>query len=103
MNIISGVQKQIFGLINDEVEWFRMLCSKNVHNLHKLQTIIRTGMYEVLKGWACAAMRETVCEGEFLCSNYLENNNLEDQERNGREVLIMGDVRSGEGQGRDEK
>ena len=29
-------------------------------------------------------MRETVCEGEFLWSNYLENNNLEDQEENWR-------------------
>jgi hypothetical protein len=38
MNIISCVQKQIFGLTNDEVEWFRMLCTKNVH---KLQSIIR--------------------------------------------------------------
>ena len=33
MNIISGVQKQIFGRMNDEVEWFRMFCSKNVHKL----------------------------------------------------------------------
>jgi hypothetical protein len=40
MNIISCVQKQIFGLTNDEVEWFRMLCTKNVHNLHKVQSII---------------------------------------------------------------
>jgi hypothetical protein len=29
-------------------------------------------------------MREAVYEGEFLWSNYLENNNLEDQEVNGR-------------------
>ena len=43
LNIISGVQKQIFGLMNDEVEWFRMLYIKNVHNLHKLQSIIRIG------------------------------------------------------------
>ena len=27
MNIISGVHKQIFGLMNDEVEWLRMFTS----------------------------------------------------------------------------
>jgi hypothetical protein len=38
---ISNVQKQTFGLKNDKVEWFRMLCTKNVYNLQKLHSIVR--------------------------------------------------------------
>jgi hypothetical protein len=48
-------------------------------------------------------MGETMNDVGFLWSDFLKNNNLEDQEGNEKLVLITGGGRSWEGQGGDGK